>query len=123
MISEEFRKPVIIHCVRAWDDLLKAHKKLKPKMPWLVHGFRGKPYLAQQIVSKGMYLSFWFDFVMRPESVPLLKSVPKERIFLETDGAEVDIRDIYKKVSMDLGIEIDLLKDQAHKNFIDFFGN
>ena len=123
VISEEFRKPVIIHCVRAWDDLLKAHKKLKPKMPWLVHGFRGKPDLAQQIVSKGMYLSFWFDFVMRPESVPLLKSVPKERIFLETDGAEVDIRDIYKKVSMDLGIEIDLLKDQAHKNFIDFFGN
>lgn len=123
VIAEELRKPVVIHCVRAWDELLKVHKKLKPKMPWLVHGFRGKPDLAQQLVSKGMYLSFWFDFVMRPESVPLLKSVPKERIFLETDGADIDIRDIYNKVSGALGIEIDLLKDQVQKNFIDFFRN
>jgi TatD DNase family protein len=121
VIAEELSKPVVIHCVRAWDELLKVHKKLRPKMSWLVHGFRGKPDLAQQLVSKGMYLSFWFDFVMRPEAVLLLKSVPKKRIFLETDGAGIDIKDIYKKVSMDLGIEIDLLKDQTHKNFIDFF--
>jgi len=121
LISEELRKPVVIHCVRAWDELLKVHKKLKPKKPWLVHGFRGKPDLAQQLVSKGMYLSFWFDFVMRPEVVPLLKSVPKDRFFLETDGSEVDIRDIYNKVSKDFGIEIDLLKDQVYKNFCDFF--
>ena len=118
VIAEELRKPVVIHCVRAWDELLKAHKKLKPKMPWLVHGFRGKPDLAQQLVSKGMYLSFWFEFVIKPGSAQLLKSVPIERIFLETDGAEIDIRDIYNKVSMDLDIEIDLLKDQAHKNFM-----
>jgi TatD DNase family protein len=50
-ISEELKKPMVIHCVRAWDELLKVHKKLKPKMPWLVHGFRGKPDLAQQLVS------------------------------------------------------------------------
>jgi TatD DNase family protein len=117
VIAEELRKPVVIHCVRAWDELLKVHKKFKPVMPWLVHGFRGKPDLAQQLVLKGMYLSFWFDFVMRPESVPLLKSVPKERIFLETDGAEIDIRDIYKKVSCDLDISVEELKATIYKNF------
>ena len=101
LIAGEHKKPMVIHCVRAWDELLQEHKRLKPKMPWLVHGFRGKPDLALQLISKGMYISFWFDFVMRPESVPLLKSVPKERIFLETDGAEIDIRDIYNKVSTD----------------------
>ena len=69
-------------------------------MPWLIHGFRGNIELAQQLISKGMYLSFWFDFVIRPESSELLRSLPKDRIFLETDGADVDIRDIYKKVAM-----------------------
>jgi len=121
VIAEKIGKPVVIHCVRAWDELLKAHKKLKPKMPWLIHGFRGKPDLAKQLVSKGMYLSFWFDFVMKPESLPLLKSIPKERFFLETDGADIDIKNIYNKVSKDLGIEIDLIKDQVYENFCDFF--
>ncbi len=121
LIAEEKKKPVIIHCVRAWDDLLQEHKRLKPKMPWLVHGFRGKPDLAHQLVSKGMYLSFWFDFVMRPEAVPLLKSVPKERIFLETDGAAVDIKDIYNKVSADLGLTVEELKGTIFSNFNQFF--
>ncbi|MCU0462729.1 MAG: TatD family hydrolase, partial [Bacteroidales bacterium] len=39
VISEEHKKPMVIHCVRAWDDLLKEHKRLRPKMPWLIHGF------------------------------------------------------------------------------------
>jgi TatD DNase family protein len=123
LIAEEMKKPVVIHCVRAWDDLLREYKKLKPKMPWLVHGFRGNPDLAQQLVSKGMYLSFWFDFVMRTEAVPLLKSIPEERIFLETDGADVDIRDIYNKVSADLDISAEELKGIIFLNFNQFFNN
>lgn len=121
LISEEKKKPMIIHCVRAWDDLLMEHKKLRPKMAWMVHGFRGKPDLATQLVSKGMFISFWFDFIMRPEAVPLLKSVPEDRFFLETDGADIDIRDIYYKVSGDLGIESERLKGQIYKNFCDLF--
>jgi TatD DNase family protein len=121
LIAGEYKKPMVIHCVRAWDELLQEHKRLKPEMPWLVHGFRGKPDLALQLVSKGMYLSFWFDFVMRPEAVPLLKSVPKERIFLETDGAEIDIRDIYNKVSADLGLTDNELRVQIFLNFNEFF--
>jgi TatD DNase family protein len=120
-ISEEYRKPMVIHCVRAWNDLLQEHKKLKPEMPWLVHGFRGNKDLAIQLISKGMYLSFWFDFVMRPEAMPLLKGLPREKIFLETDGAEIDIRDIYNKVAADLEITVNELKTQIHSNFNKLF--
>jgi TatD DNase family protein len=120
-IAEEYRKPVVIHCVRAWEELLAEHKKLKPEMPWLVHGFRGKKELALQLISKGIYLSFWFDFILKPESAQLLINLPKERIFLETDGADVDIRDIYKKVSNDLGLKIHELKSQIFANFNRFF--
>jgi len=120
-IAEEHGKPMVIHCVRAWDDLLMMYKKLKPEMPWLIHGFRGKPELASQLTLKGMYISFWFEFVMRPESVPLLKSVPAARIFLETDGADIDIRDIYNKVSADLDINLQDLKARIYSNFCGFF--
>ncbi len=117
LISEKIKKPVVIHCVRAWDELLSVRKKMKPKMPWLVHGFRGNVELALQLLSKGMYLSFWFDFVLRPQSGNLLKQLPSDRIFLETDGAEVDIRTIYSKVANDLDLTVDSLKLLILKNF------
>lgn len=120
-VSEERGKPLVVHCVRAWDELLAEHKRIKPQMPWLVHGFRGKKDLAKQLVSKGMYISFWFDYILKPDSSDLVRSVPKERIFLETDGADVDIRDIYNKVSADLGISVYELKERIRNNFIDFF--
>jgi TatD DNase family protein len=116
-ISEETEKPVVIHCVRAWDELLSVQKRLKPKMPWLVHGFRGNVALATQLLSKGMYLSFWFDFVLRSESRDLLRHIPADRIFLETDGADIDIRTIYDKVATDLDLSVVELKSIILKNF------
>jgi TatD DNase family protein len=121
LISETHMKPLIIHCVKAWDDLLAAHKKLKPKMPWMIHGFRGSIEQAEQLLSKGFYLSFWFDFALRKESTQLFRSLPKNRIFLETDGADVDIRDIYKKVAGDLDMTVDELNKKIQMNFNEFF--
>jgi TatD DNase family protein len=117
IISEKISKPVVIHCVRAWDELLAVYKKIKPKMPWLIHGFRGNVELASQLLSKGFYLSFWFDFILRPESKELLKQLPADRIFLETDGADVDIKSIYNKVASDLDLSVDELKSIILKNF------
>ena len=120
-IAEEQNKPVVIHCVRAWDELMLAHKRLKPSKPWMVHGFRGNRELAAQLISKNMFLSFWFDFIIRPEAAKLIKSLPAERIFLETDGSGVDIKDIYRKVSTDLEVTVDKLKEIIYKNFIEYF--
>lgn len=122
IIAGEHNKPVIIHCVRAWEELLQSYKRLKPQIPWLIHGFRGKPDLALQLISRGMYLSFWFEFIMRQEAAGLLERLPKERIFLETDGAETGIKDIYNKVSADMGLPVDELKIIIYKNFNVFFG-
>ena len=121
-ISEEVGKPVVIHCVKAWEELLAAQKKLKPEMPWLIHGFRGNVELAGQLISKGMFLSFWFDFVLRPESAGLLRALPENRVFLETDGADIDIRDIYNKVSNDKDITVEELKRIILSNYKEFFG-
>jgi TatD DNase family protein len=120
-LSEDMKKPVVIHCVRAWEELLAVRKKLKPTMPWLVHGFRGNEKLAYQLLSKGVFLSIWYDFVLRPESSGLLRSLPKNRFFLETDGADVSIKTIYCKVANDLDIAVDLLKSTMGNNFKEFF--
>lgn len=120
-IAEEHKKPVIIHCVKAWDELLSVRKKLKPTTPWMIHGFRGNAELANQLLSKGMYLSFWFDFVMRKDSSDLIRSLPRDKIFLETDGADIDIKAIYDKVAVDLEIPVTDLKSNILSNFNEFF--
>ncbi|HLN20293.1 MAG TPA: TatD family hydrolase [Bacteroidales bacterium] len=121
-ISEELHKPLIIHCVRAWDEVLDAAKKLKPKMPWMIHGYRGKIRQAEQLISKGFWLSVWFDFALRPESSELMKDIPADRFFLETDGADVSIKSIYEKVAADKGIVVDELKALLFSNYMKFFG-
>lgn len=121
-ISEELEKPLIIHCVRAWDQLFAMHRKLKPVMPWLVHGFRGRQELARQITSRGMFISFWFDFILRPESAALVRSIDTGRIFLETDGSGARISDIYEKVASDLDVQVEVLKKIIRDNFMNFFG-
>lgn len=57
-LSDHLRKPLTVHCVRAFDLLLASSKKLRPVMRWTVHGFRGKPALAEQLLAAGMNLSF-----------------------------------------------------------------
>jgi len=120
-LSEDLKKPVVIHCVKAWEELLAVRKKLNPKMPWLVHGFRGNENLANQLLSKGMYLSIWYDFAIRTESSDLLRVLPKDRIFLETDGADVSIKAIYEKVANDLAVSVEALKLSILINFNEFF--
>ena len=122
-IADKHKKPLVIHCVKAWDELLASHRNLKPETPWLVHGFRGKKELASQLLSRGMYISLWFDFALRPESADLIRFLPGDRIFLETDGADVDIREIYRKVSHDLAIPADELKKLILTNFNLLFNN
>lgn len=116
-IADAISKPLFIHSVRAWDELLAEHKRLSPSTPWLIHGFRGKRELAQQLISKGMFISFWFDFIIRPESSELVRRLPLEKIFLETDGSGVEIGTIYNKVASDLNMDIVQLKNQILSNY------
>lgn len=121
LLAEEKQLPVIIHCVKAWDEILAVHKDLKPQMPWMIHGFRGSSQLAGQLLSKGMYLSVWFNFAIRKESAGLLRYLPGDRMFLETDGADIDIRELYWKASADRDITIDELKSVIYNNFFNLF--
>jgi len=121
-IAADLKKPLIIHCVKAWDELFNMHKLIPPSVPWMIHGFRGKKELASQLLSRGIYISLWFNFIIRPESSDLVRFIPRDRIFLETDGADIDIRDIYSKVANDLGIDISELKKIIIRNFNELFG-
>ena len=93
-LSEQGEKPLIIHCVKAWPELLAIHREVHPRQPWIIHGFRGNPALARQLIRNGFYLSFGKLF--NPESV---QSLPTGSFFLETDDKEFDISTLYQQIA------------------------
>lgn len=80
-LSEKYEKPVTIHCVRAFDVLLAEKKRLQPKQQWTIHGFRGKPMLAQQLLDAGFNISFGIN--RNEESWNI---TPSNRRHEESDG-------------------------------------
>ena len=92
-LSEQYRLPLIIHCVKALDELLYIKKDLSPTLPWIWHGFRGKPQQLQQLLKAGFYISFGFKY--NRES---LMTCPSERMFLETDDDPRPIHLLYEQV-------------------------
>lgn len=80
LLADEVDKPLIIHCVRAWGELIGLKRRLKPSLPWIIHGFRGKPALARQLLDAGFHLSFGKKY--NPDSLAL---TPPSRRYGETD--------------------------------------
>lgn len=57
-LSETLCKPLLLHIVKAFPEIIQLKKSLRPSQPWIIHGFRGKPELAAELLSHGFYLSF-----------------------------------------------------------------
>lgn len=111
LIAEKAKKPLIIHCVKGYDEILAIRKDIQPKQAWIIHGFRGKPQMAKQLVKAGLYISFGEKF--NSESI---KETPLERLFLESDDSKTDIREIYTLIAGTKGCSINELAAQTVAN-------
>ncbi len=110
-LAEETGKPLVVHLVRAADELLRLRKRLRPRMPWVIHGFRGKEQLAAEWVRHGLYLSFGAQF--RAEA---LRAVPLDRLFLETDESLLPVAQVYARAAQARGMTADELAAAVRAN-------
>lgn len=115
-LSEQLGKPLIIHCVKAWDELLATQKKLHPKQPWIIHAYRGKPELTKQLLHHGFYFSVGDRY-----NLDSLRQIPLNRLFFETDTSESSVEEVYQKVAEDLDIEVGDLIVQIEENVKNIF--
>ena len=115
-LGEELKKPLVIHCVKAFDRLLRLRRELRPAMPWMLHGFRGKPQQLRSLLDAGFFVSFGFRH--NEES---LRLCPLERLMLETDDDKRHISILYNNVAAARGISVAILCDEMAKNYRAFF--
>lgn len=123
-LSESYQKPLIIHCVKAYSEIIKLRKDSKPTQPWIFHAFNSSIESMQQANEAGFYFSFG-GLSLNPESKShlALMHVPEEKLFLETDNKALQIKELYMQVAgLRFNDKLDELKEQILNNFETVFG-
>lgn len=118
-LAEYAHKPLIIHCVRAFNELMQLKKNSLAGIPWIIHGFNSKPTIAELLLKQGCYLSMG-KALLNPQSnaAQTLSKMPLQQLFLETDAVEdISINAIYLAAAKIAGIHIDDLQQQIIRNF------
>ncbi|SFU49812.1 TatD DNase family protein [Pustulibacterium marinum] len=120
-ISEAIQKPLIIHCVKAFQEIYNLKKELQPTQTWVLHGFVKSEQLANQMLSIGCKLSFGNTLL---ENLKLQRTFAKLNVtdfVLETDTTEVAIEEIYKKAAILQKLGVSSMQQQIEHNCKEIF--
>ena len=113
-LAAELGKPLIIHCVRTsqqvlrlWRDNPQAHH-----VAWVIHGFRGNENVARDLLEAGFYLSFGLKF--NPQAVAI---TPLDRLLVETDDdATTSIDHVVQVMAQARGCSARSIKHHVRRN-------
>jgi len=116
-IAEAANLPVILHVVRSFNEMVEFMKAHQPVVPMIIHGYNGSVQMVDQLVKAGFMISFG-EAITREHSriVEALQRVPVEKMFLESDEGDMDIREIYQFAAVVKGVTVDHLRLQIFQN-------
>lgn len=112
--ANEIQKPVIIHCVKWFQELIPFQKLAE--VPLIIHGFNKKKSVADEMLKHGFFLSFGKSVLYNLSLQSILKEIPIDKIFLETDDTDFDIAELYQKVSEIKEISLEELQKKISEN-------
>jgi TatD DNase family protein len=95
LLAEKHQKPIVLHCVSAYQEVIQIKNELNVSVPMIIHGFSKNAQTAQQLIKNGFYLSFGKYLLRNPELKSVFEQVPSDRFFLETDTVEETIEQVY----------------------------
>ena len=110
-LANSYKLPILIHCVKAWEQLIKILKTETIEVPCIIHGYRGNRELTQQLLKHDFYFSLGTKY-----NVSSIKSIAESKLLLETDNDDSSIIDVYNTVAKDLEISIDKLESIINRN-------
>ena len=120
-LAEKYKKPVVIHCVAAFQEVSAIKKEMKISVPMIVHGFSKNAQIANQLIKDGFYLSFGKYLLRNPELKTVFEQIPNDRFFLETDTVEESIKEVYNLAAEYKKLNIKELQDIISSNFKEVF--
>lgn len=121
-LSEKFSKPLIIHNVKCNNEMIALRKKYKPKQAWILHGFNGTEQDVSQLAENGFCFSVGEALLHEDRKIrKSIMKIPIDRLFFETDTADIDVAEIYQAAASLLEIPINALREKIFANFAHYF--
>ncbi len=120
-IADRRDLPVVIHCVRAYNDILSILEDYNLRAV-IFHGYIGSPEQTAEILKRGYYLSFDKRSLGSPKTVESLRIAPLNRIFAETDDNQERISVIYNKIIDIREVSLEVLQAAVEDNYKRIFG-
>ena len=121
-LAEKYQKPLVLHLVAAFDELIEIKKRLNISVPLIIHGFSKSEQLAKQLIDNGFCLSFGKYLLRNKEMETVFKSIPSDRFFLETDTIDETLEEVYEIAARCKNISVAELQKQVEVNWKQVMG-
>jgi TatD DNase family protein len=118
-LANEINKPLVIHCVRAYEEVMHALKDVR--VPVIFHGYNKNENVAHKLLEHGYSLSFG-KHLWSEHTAEVFKHCPKERFFLETDDSTHSIEEVYERAAMIRSVAVEEIQKQVMDNVEKIFG-
>lgn len=116
-LAEKHQKPLVLHLVAAFQELIEIKNRLKISVPIIIHGFSKNEQVANELIKNGFYLSFGKYLLRNPELESVFKSVPNDKFFLETDTIDESLEEVYQLAAKYKSIKIEDVVEIVNSNF------
>lgn len=120
-IVKQTNKPVVFHCVAAYDEVIAIKKEMKMENPIIIHGFSKNEQVAKSLLNNGFYLSFGKYLLRNTDLEKVFTFASENQILLETDTIEESIYQVYEKAASIKGISVEEMKAIVFNNFSKIF--
>ena len=110
-LAEALGKPLVIHCVRTSQQVLKSWSESRKSVAWAIHGFRGNAHVVAPLVKAGFYISFGERF-----NADALRAVPLDCLLAETDESTMSIGQIISQLATALQMPSERLESIVAAN-------
>lgn len=121
VLAKEMKLPLVIHCVRAYGDILQQLKIHRPQIPWVMHDFNANEEQARKFLPYRCYFSFGKRILSDDLRFKNFESViPLEKVLVESDASSISLSRTYQNLSERYGITVRELQRDMNKKF-DFF--
>lgn len=122
ILAEKYKKPVVIHCVAAFQEVIALKNKLNISVPMIIHGFSKNIQTAEQLIKEGFYISFGKYLLRNPDLKLVFQKIPNNKFLLETDTIEEDIKRVYQVAREYKNLNLNELQVIISSNYKEVFG-
>lgn len=117
-VAERLQKPVVLHVVKAFEDVMRMLQSHKGLRGVVFHSFIGSAEQARRCFERGYYLSFGARSLRSPRTREVIAAAPADLLFVETDDSRVPtIEELYAEVATIRDVNLEELQRQIVKNY------